>query len=127
MTPPNTLTFGHIKNHALIIGLEFQQSTGLLRDRLPGESASMGPFRTDLPSSVLIRMFYWIPFVLFATSTAALLLKLRKLTRLARAAVRAAAGLCPTCSYDLTANTTGICPECGTPIPARSQSIEIRN
>lgn len=25
--------------------------------------------------------------------------------------------LCRTCSYNLTANTSGVCPECGTPIP----------
>jgi hypothetical protein len=25
-------------------------------------------------------------------------------------------GLCPSCGYDLTANTSGICPECGTRI-----------
>jgi hypothetical protein len=24
-------------------------------------------------------------------------------------------GACPTCSYDLSGNTTGICPECGAP------------
>lgn len=26
--------------------------------------------------------------------------------------------VCPTCSYDLTANTSGTCPECGTPLAA---------
>jgi hypothetical protein len=26
------------------------------------------------------------------------------------------AGLCPTCSYNLTDNTSGVCPECGLPV-----------
>jgi hypothetical protein len=26
-------------------------------------------------------------------------------------------GLCPSCGYDLTGNTSGVCPECGTAIP----------
>ena len=30
---------------------------------------------------------------------------------------RLPAGLCQSCGYDLTGNTTGICPECGTPCP----------
>ena len=25
-------------------------------------------------------------------------------------------GICPTCGYDLTGNTSGVCPECGTTI-----------
>ena len=28
-----------------------------------------------------------------------------------------AAGLCPTCGYNLTANTSGVCPECGQAAP----------
>ena len=28
----------------------------------------------------------------------------------------ACAGICSTCNYDLTGNTSGICPECGAPI-----------
>jgi hypothetical protein len=27
--------------------------------------------------------------------------------------------LCPTCSYDLTANESGVCPECGTTVTLR--------
>jgi hypothetical protein len=27
-------------------------------------------------------------------------------------------GLCPTCGYDLTGNTSGVCPECGMPLVA---------
>lgn len=30
-------------------------------------------------------------------------------------------GLCVTCAYDLTGNTSGTCPECGTPIPQPSR------
>ena len=30
---------------------------------------------------------------------------------------RGLAGLCPTCGYSLTGNTSGVCPECGTPVP----------
>ena len=26
------------------------------------------------------------------------------------------AGLCRSCGYDLTGNTSGVCPECGTPV-----------
>jgi Flp pilus assembly protein TadB len=29
---------------------------------------------------------------------------------------RLAAGLCPSCGYDLTGNVSGVCPECGTPV-----------
>jgi len=40
--------------------------------------------------------------------------------------LRIAKGLCPTCSYDLTGNTSGTCPECGSPIPALQSKIEIQ-
>jgi hypothetical protein len=32
-------------------------------------------------------------------------------------------GRCPTCNYDLTANTSGTCPECGTPVPSKPEGI----
>jgi hypothetical protein len=31
---------------------------------------------------------------------------------------RARLGLCASCGYSLTGNTSGTCPECGTPVPA---------
>ena len=34
-------------------------------------------------------------------------------------------GFCPTCSYDLTGNTSGTCPECGTTIPAADDGEDI--
>jgi hypothetical protein len=34
------------------------------------------------------------------------------------AARRLARGQCPSCSYDLTGNTSGVCPECGNPRPS---------
>ena len=30
---------------------------------------------------------------------------------------RSRSGLCPSCGYSLTGNTSGVCPECGTPVP----------
>jgi hypothetical protein len=38
---------------------------------------------------------------------------------------RAARGLCPSCGYDLTGNTSGVCPECGQTAspPTRRQTI----
>lgn len=36
--------------------------------------------------------------------------------RLRKLQGRASRGLCPTCTYNLTGNTSGICPECGTAI-----------
>lgn len=39
----------------------------------------------------------------------------RPLERDERRQERGARGLCPSCGYDLTGNTSGTCPECGTP------------
>jgi hypothetical protein len=39
------------------------------------------------------------------------------LIRSMRARSKLAKGGCGSCSYNLTANTSGICPECGTPVP----------
>ncbi|HEY8746812.1 MAG TPA: hypothetical protein VIM11_02480, partial [Tepidisphaeraceae bacterium] len=41
---------------------------------------------------------------------------------LIRAAQKAPPGHCPTCHYNLTANTSGICPECGTAITTSRES-----
>jgi hypothetical protein len=46
------------------------------------------------------------------------------LMRALRRRLRIHHGLCPTCSYDLTANTTGICPECGSKI-ARHKDLNV--
>jgi hypothetical protein len=32
-------------------------------------------------------------------------------------------GLCQSCGYNLTANTSGICPECGTPVPSKPEAV----
>jgi hypothetical protein len=33
-----------------------------------------------------------------------------------------AVGLCPTCRYNLTGNTSGVCPECGTPVAKKVEA-----
>ena len=32
-------------------------------------------------------------------------------------------GVCPTCGYDLTGNTSGVCPECGTAVAGKSEGV----
>lgn len=53
---------------------------------------------------------YW---AVFATSLAALAVAI---IRARQRLLRAQAGGCHQCGYDLTANVSGTCPECGTPI-----------
>jgi len=55
-----------------------------------------------------------VPFLWPATLTAILPLVWLGRYLLLRRASRP--GLCPTCSYDLTGNTSGVCPECGSPV-----------
>jgi hypothetical protein len=50
---------------------------------------------------------FWCAGLAFAVAPAA------RLGRRMRARSRAAAGRCPACGYDLTANVSGVCPECG--------------
>ncbi|HEY8747028.1 MAG TPA: hypothetical protein VIM11_03570 [Tepidisphaeraceae bacterium] len=38
------------------------------------------------------------------------------------ASSRWASARCPTCSYNLTANTSGVCPECGTPAEDKARA-----
>ena len=40
-----------------------------------------------------------------------------------RPRVKRRGGYCSTCSYNLTANTSGVCPECGTPVPPKSEAL----
>jgi len=57
---------------------------------------------------------YWCPlWALFAVSAILPLMAARRLWRRLR---RYGSGLCPSCGYDLTANTSGVCPECGMPV-----------
>ena len=50
---------------------------------------------------------HWILTLIFAVLPAIWFVQWRKRRRLA------SIGNCPSCGYDLTANTTGVCPECG--------------
>jgi hypothetical protein len=78
------------------------------RDSPPAFSTSISPplgWERRLTVSMLIPA---IAFLLLPAVWAKAFVQQRRRRR---------AGLCATCSYDLTANTSGICPECGTPIP----------
>jgi len=57
--------------------------------------------------SDVIHVPQWALFLLFAIPTAYLWWTGRPSSE----------GLCRSCRYNLTGNTSGICPECGTPIP----------
>ena len=50
---------------------------------------------------------YWIPTLLTSILPVTWVVSLVRRKRIGR---------CPTCSYDLTGNTSGVCPECGTKI-----------
>jgi hypothetical protein len=61
----------------------------------------------------------WFPFVI----TSILPLVWIGIRKGAVARSRRRSGQCPTCGYNLTANTSGVCPECGTAIPTRTETV----
>ena len=46
------------------------------------------------------------------------------LLRFIRRSNRHSVGICSSCSYILTGNTSGVCPECGTPVPSYVATAE---
>jgi uncharacterized paraquat-inducible protein A len=58
---------------------------------------------------------FWFLSLVFAALPA---VWLRSLWRAWQRRERTRGGLCPTCRYNLTGNTSGVCPECGTPTTA---------
>jgi len=91
-------------------GLRVTREEGRMRPRVPGEAP---PYRFDLPTAgyasfARVEIGYWLPCLLSAALPA---LWLRRAGHRRRKA-REAAGLCPSCGYDLRA-TPGRCPECG--------------
>ena len=65
---------------------------------------------STVPGSRWVVVPLWLPFVLVVGATAFLWLFDRRIP----------VGLCISCRYDLTGNTTGICPECGAHAPPES-------
>ena len=61
---------------------------------------------------------YWAP--LWSLIAAFAILPLIVVRRVWRHFRRPGSGLCPTCRYNLTGNTSGICPECGTPVVGKA-------
>ena len=61
----------------------------------------------------------WLPYWLIVSATA--FLPVIGLWKLVASRLQMEWNLCPTCSYDLTGNTSGTCPECGTAIPQPSR------
>ena len=71
------------------------------------------PFRTwaiGVPFWALV----FLPTLLLAASAMISGRTFRRHRRLSR-------GLCLTCGYNLTGNTSGVCPECGTPMAAEAK------
>ena len=110
---PRSLTFADVaaESQTHLPGVRVNRQAARSRARLPGEEP---PFRTDLPTvpvyaATRVEMSWWLPSLLLALPPALWLW--RRPRRAERA--RMAAGLCPSCGYDLRA-TPGRCPECGT-------------
>ena len=64
----------------------------------------------------------YVPHWVLVATTAAL--PVARLARAWTARRRRRAGRCPSCNYDLTANTSGVCPECGKALTARNSKGE---
>jgi hypothetical protein len=66
---------------------------------------------TGVSSAIAWTAVYWI--AAFASFIASTIVFLRHSYLRGERETRRRQGLCPTCGYDLTANTSGVCPECG--------------
>ncbi len=73
--------------------------------------AGLADWRFELP--------LYLPFLVFATSLAALCVYPR--LPFARRRWRLKHGLCVSCGYDLTGNVSGTCPECGQAIEGHDE------
>jgi hypothetical protein len=80
-----------------------------------------GPFawwNTAMPAASgkywRLRTYYPLPLVLLLLPAIPWAVQARRDRRARR---RLAAGLCPSCGYDVRRGTSVICPECGTPVP----------
>jgi hypothetical protein len=56
---------------------------------------------------------YWVPSLLFSIFPVCWVIRTHRRRRQVRL------GVCRTCSYNLTGNTSGVCPECGTPLSGK--------
>jgi hypothetical protein len=103
------------------------------RNTFPHYSRGHGPFgfeyapiignRANQVQAVGTRTWVMFPFRAFATVFLLLpAMRFVILPLLGRVLAVRHPGLCPTCSYDLTGNTSGICPECGTPLPGKVEA-----
>jgi hypothetical protein len=77
---------------------------------MPGWVGLCADQRTGANPVYLIAVPYWLP-VLITAIMPSWWVALQRRRRLR--AWRSRAGLCVSCGYDLTGNTSGVCPECG--------------
>ena len=75
---------------------------------LPRTTVALSSASVGLPHAEALAFFSVPPLLWLALCT-------RRLVLLRR---RRGPGLCPTCGYDLTGNTSGVCSECGTAVEA---------